>query len=579
MSESLFSFDIDFISQITDFCLHEIALEGLRGCKMTDIFDLFYKSSNSMLIPTQTNTDSDDSILLKINKFFSITNSYKSYPPSEKAYYRNFLWNLLVNQFDLDFFVEESEQPFPSQKTPIKKQKNNNYSTSLANSKKSNPKHSNIINDQGSRGFCSNYFKRKCVNSLVKPLSSENSKNHQPFSLAAMKSKSISRSKSYLDCLKEFSDNLTLVANQQQRNKVLCPSYKNLEFENVNDMEYCVLEEIARSRYQGLSSTGENGLTEIFDLVPKQLHYIICILESNQLVKKQSFSSEKKRSVIHLTRYAYKKRTVVEDVCEYLLIKHFREKKNAKTASADPMPYYFDTFTNIKQKLGIAAKKFKTTIVSAEKQNILKRDFINLEYRVKKNKNASVLKTRPVRIIKLTEAYFKTMLSDNTYTKLVSDTIATTADCGAANEDYEYSINEENTNSLHDLNETGSAANDDEFSSISAGSIRKFLGSKQSYLTPIFTQIFEIVEEHAENGISLKEIGILFGLGFYKSRRLGANLQAHPDIVTIIKETTRMRAKYQTIMLRKFLNPSETKKLLEPSPPPTPLTTTRKISM
>ena len=84
---------------------------------------------------------------------------------------------------------------------------------------------------------------------------------------------------------------------------------------------------VCRSRYQGIYSTGDNGLTEKFDLAPKQLHYIVGILELHELVKKQSFSSEKKRSVIHLSRYAYKKRTIIEDLCEYLLLKHIKGTK------------------------------------------------------------------------------------------------------------------------------------------------------------------------------------------------------------------------------------------------------------
>ena len=112
-------------------------------------------------------------------------------------------------------------------------------------------------------------------------------------------------------------------------------------------------------------------MTEIFDLVPKQLHYIVGILESHQLVKKQSYSSEKKRSVIHLARYAYKKRTIIEDLCEYLFLKHFNDKKILKGQTNEPR--YYDLSTNIKLKLGIGNKRFKTTISSAEKQNIIKR--------------------------------------------------------------------------------------------------------------------------------------------------------------------------------------------------------------
>jgi hypothetical protein len=298
-----------------------------------------------------------------------------------------------------------------------------------------------------------------------------------------------------------------------------------------------------RSRYHGIYSTGENGLTETFNLVPKQLHYIVGILESHRLVKKQSYSSEKKRSVIHLARYAYKKRTIIEDLCEYLFLKHFNDKKILKGQASEAR--YYDISTNIKSKLGIGNKRFKTTISSAEKQNIIRREFIEMKCKVKKSKGGlSVVKTKPVRIIKLTETYFNSMMNDNTFKNVQIDYA-------------DDSINEHNDSSLMDLGEE----NGGDFSSVSSGFIRENLGLKQSYLTSLYTQIFAEVEEHGKDGISLKEIGTLFGLDFYKSRRMGANLQAHPEIVTIIKETTRMRAKYQTITLRKFLQVNEAKNL------------------
>jgi hypothetical protein len=44
----------------------------------------------------------------------------------------------------------------------------------------------------------------------------------------------------------------------------------------------------------------------------------------------------------------------------------------------------------------------------------------------------------------------------------------------------------------------------------------------------------------------------IFGFDFYKSRRLGSNLQTNPEIVTIMKETCHGKAKYQNLVLRKF---------------------------
>ena len=105
----------------------------------------------------------------------------------------------------------------------------------------------------------------------------------------------------------------------------------------------------------------------------------------------------------------------------------------------------------------------------------------------------------------------------------------------------------------------GSATDSGDLSAISQSFINECLGSSQSYLTPLYTQLFAKINEHGAEGISIKKLGTLFGLDFYKSRRMGANLQAHPDVVTIIKETSRMRAKYQTVMLRKYLHANQAK--------------------
>lgn len=98
----------------------------------------------------------------------------------------------------------------------------NKASTSAKNNKKQNE--SKIINDNDKRGYCSDYFKREQIDNIIK---NESIKQLQ-------------------DCLDEYDITLILVANQQTRNKTLCPAYKFLDFECINDLEYCILEKIAK---------------------------------------------------------------------------------------------------------------------------------------------------------------------------------------------------------------------------------------------------------------------------------------------------------------------------------------------
>lgn len=83
---------------------------------------------------------------------------------------------------------------------------------------------------------------------------------------------------------------------------------------------------------------------------------------------------------------------------------------------------------------------------------------------------------------------------------------------------------------------------------------RRELGSAQSYRLPLFPTIFAQIEQFGAAGVSLKQIGRMFAFDFYKSRRMGNNLQAHPEIVTIMKETNKGKSKFQTIALRRFLS-------------------------
>lgn len=156
-----------------------------------------------------------------------------------------------------------------------------------------------------------------------------------------------------------FGANLVIVADQSTRNKALCPSFKHLDFESLNELEYCVLEAIAKSRYDGSTTIGDDGLVQKFNLVPKQLHYILVNLESNNLIKRQTVVSEKKRSLVHLARFAFKRKNILESLCDYLLARGHSYEECC------------DTLANARQNLGLTQKKFKNVIANAEKSNMV----------------------------------------------------------------------------------------------------------------------------------------------------------------------------------------------------------------
>ena len=140
---------------------------------------------------------------------------------------RNFLWKLLVQQKDLEF-VETQKKGGTHSKSPSK----------------TKTKPSVIVNDGENRGFCSEYDDRKVISGKVR--GSDKLKG------------------CYKAALDEYGANLVLVACQEQRSSVLCTSCKCLDYESLNDLEYCVLEAVAKSRYEGVYTAGEDGLAKRF---------------------------------------------------------------------------------------------------------------------------------------------------------------------------------------------------------------------------------------------------------------------------------------------------------------------------
>ncbi len=484
------AFNVDYF---LEFCLTQIALEGLQGCSIDQIFHLFGKQ---IAIIVASNEHEPTLFIENEMKNLKILFDSIKDKSSSTCNLRNFVWQLLANQSDLNFYKFTTNSSNVKKETypeidKSKQTKPSSKSSCNTNSKKLN-KLSNIVNLNGMRGFSSIYSQLVLIQ--------------------------IDSKKTYEDLLDEFGSDLIIIASQSLRNRVLCPSFKLLDLETLNDLEYCVLEAIGKCRQDGIYTIGEKSLTQLFDLAPKQLHYILVILETHELIRKQVLASEKKKSIIHLARFSLKKQSLLEKLCIYLMEKNVKRKEG-----------YHDSFINLKRKFCIGNKQFKTLVYTGEKQNMLERYFQTKEYLYKKNKNSlkSYQRVKKIRMVRLTDSYYKQMLNE---TQL------------------ETTINAD-------------LMNEDGFSSEMAESELNLVGMQQSNIYPLYTQIFAKLEECAHEGISLKQLGTLFGLDFYKARRMGANLQAHPEIVTIIKETDRGKAKYQTIVLRKFLIGSSSKKV------------------
>jgi hypothetical protein len=241
-------------------------------------------------------------------------------------------------------------------------------------------------------------------------------------------------------------------------------------------------------------------LSQIFEIAPKQLHYVLTILGKHDFIVKKTISSQKQRCIVYLKRFEQKNETNLEKLVNYLTKKSDKQE-----------------FTYIlREKLSIGQKQFKNLVALGEKQNLFKRlvmrmdvnsltnlddddedydedvddDNLTLETSIsKKSKN----KTKCVRLLKLVDV--------NT------------------------SLNTTLNNDDEDFDESETSAKD-----------IANLCSKQEFDLPLYTQMFKYIESCGKSGVSLKQLGYLFGFDFYKSRRIGAHLQTHPDIVTESKK-------------------------------------------
>ena len=145
------SINLDNMNEISEFCVNEIALEGLEGCKLVDLFKLLYKSS---CLCINILNETSDSASTRIHNLFSFIHN------SNDMKYKNFIWKLIVSQPEVNFYARGE----PSSQSAGKSTPN----AANTKSKKQSNETSKIINDNENRGYSFDYFKRSCADCVIR---------------------------------------------------------------------------------------------------------------------------------------------------------------------------------------------------------------------------------------------------------------------------------------------------------------------------------------------------------------------------------------------------------------------------
>jgi hypothetical protein len=109
-------------------------------------------------------------------------------------------------------------------------------------------------------------------------------------------------------------------------------------------------------------TTGEGSLAQRFDLVSKQLHYILGILSNHEFITKHSISSQKQRSIVYLRRFEQRTESNLEKVTNYLLTKANYECETAV----------------LRSDLKLGLKQLKNLMALGEKQQLFHRHVLSV---------------------------------------------------------------------------------------------------------------------------------------------------------------------------------------------------------
>jgi hypothetical protein len=126
-------------SDLIKFVIKEIALEGLEGCRLDSLFHLLLKTADTTTGSLALDVNCVSS---QLKTFFLSAFPLFNENKKELINYQNFIWRLVQNRRELDFYILDKPD-----------ERNNN---------------SLIISSAQCRGLCKNFYNRSCVNSLIK---------------------------------------------------------------------------------------------------------------------------------------------------------------------------------------------------------------------------------------------------------------------------------------------------------------------------------------------------------------------------------------------------------------------------
>ncbi|XP_076321577.1 general transcription factor 3C polypeptide 1 [Tachypleus tridentatus] len=446
----------DFISD----CLDEVALEGLDGITLSALWTRLKKRPNFQF---PIDDDSKQFIweALVLDEDIQLYELPNPRPPL-----------VIFNRYDYldmeDGVVVEPEN-MPEDCYPIM-----------------------IINRDGIRGSCSTFFSRKLITSQVR--------NNNQILITIN------------DAVEKWGEKLVLVADQSVREIALIGTEVGPCLE-LSSEQYCMLERIGRSRYQGEVTQGKQSL-QVINSSPKTLYYYRKPLLRKGIITKQTHhlkygnNNTATGSLLHLARFFVevmpKMQVMLNQLCESLALK----------------PNNREVFHKVRNELGMKEASFKKLFFKPYGRNLKTLMLPYREMYPEASKAEAFTLSGKERLVKVAE--------------LVES---------QENQEGEEYPDEEDKD-------------EDESVGIS------YDPSKFVYDRSLLNQVYDILKAEGADGISQLDISRKMGLPKLESRLVCRNLERKGVVTTFMRDLGRQRI--TTYIAKCFEQKSEShKKLLE----------------
>ncbi|KAG1697687.1 60S acidic ribosomal protein P0 [Nymphon striatum] len=336
-----------------------------------------------------------------------------------------------------------------------------------------------IVEDKEFRGSCTTFESRTRITDLIR-----DKNNHLM---------------TYDDITDKYGETLVVVASQKLRTKLLLGLTTDPQLE-LSNIQYVMLEMIARSREHGIITTGQVcsfvGLKES----PKSLFYHRKLLMKKQLIKRQLHFQRNKSTtqwgfVFHQPRFYVERPTAVNLMLQRLCT--ILQKKPSKR----------EQFATLRSEAGIPETTFKKILARGQPLSQFT-EVITVRYRemypdAPDNDALSAKKTeRLLKVVQLVKPF-----------------------------------------SWNSLSEEGDADEDDEEFDPSFAKANSCDASRLMLIRPIVCQAYDIFYKHSPEGLSERELQTLLGVTRLDARSICRYLQRANIVATYMKDRGQERKK------------------------------------